>query len=54
MYAKHAERLSQVQEINHMVGKCHKNLNLILESMETLNNSLPIDQRIEPFVWTTG
>jgi hypothetical protein len=22
--------------------------------METLNNTLPVEERLEPFVWTTG
>ncbi|MCL4147250.1 UNVERIFIED_CONTAM: hypothetical protein GTU68_009924 [Idotea baltica] len=53
-YARHAERLSQVSEVSHLLSRCHTSLNLILESLDTLNNFLPVDNRLEPFVWTTG
>lgn len=29
-------------------------LNEVLESMETLNNHLDVEDRLEPFIWTTG
>lgn len=54
MFARHAEKLSQVPEVSHALVRCHASLNLILESLETLNDSLPIQDRLEPFVWTTG
>ncbi|XP_066947496.1 BLOC-1-related complex subunit 5 [Macrobrachium rosenbergii] len=53
-FARHAEKLSQVTEVSHALARCHASLNLILESLETLNDSLPIQERLEPFVWTTG
>ncbi|XP_069972736.1 BLOC-1-related complex subunit 5 [Penaeus vannamei] len=53
-FARYAEKLNQVNEISHALSRCHASLNLILESLETLNNSLPIQDRLEPFVWTTG
>lgn len=53
-FAKYAEKLSKVQELSHQLNRCHMMLNQILESMETLNNLLDIDDRLEPFVWTTG
>ncbi|KAK7080922.1 hypothetical protein SK128_000723 [Halocaridina rubra] len=53
-FARHAEKLSQVTEVSHSLARCHASLNLILESLETLNDSLPIQDRLEPFVWTTG
>ncbi|CAL4140127.1 unnamed protein product [Meganyctiphanes norvegica] len=53
-YAKYAEKFSQVQEVSIALTRCHASLNLILESLETLNNTLPIQERLEPFVWTTG
>ncbi|RZC42448.1 loss of heterozygosity 12 chromosomal region 1 protein [Asbolus verrucosus] len=53
-FAKYAEKLSRVQELSHQLNRCHMLLNQTLESMETLNNYLDIEDRLEPFVWTTG
>ncbi|XP_067001054.2 BLOC-1-related complex subunit 5 [Anabrus simplex] len=53
-YAKYAEKLSKVHELSHQLNRCHMILNQTLESMETLNNTLPVEERLEPFVWTTG
>ncbi|XP_076056849.1 BLOC-1 related complex subunit 5 [Oratosquilla oratoria] len=53
-YARHAEKLNKVTEVSHALTRCHATLNLILESLDALNNSLPIEDRLEPFVWTTG
>ena len=40
-------------EMSQSVAKCHLLLNENIEQMETLNNMLPADLRLEPFVWTT-
>ncbi|KAJ8872616.1 hypothetical protein PR048_026222 [Dryococelus australis] len=53
-YAKYAEKLGKVHELSHQLNRCHMILNQTLESIETLNNSLPVDEHLEPFVWTTG
>lgn len=53
-FAKYAEKLSKVQEVSHQLNRCHMFLNQTLESIETLNNQLEIEDRLEPFVWTTG
>lgn len=53
-FAKYAEKLSKVQELSHQLNRCHMLLNQTLESMETLNGHLSIEDRLEPFVWTTG
>ena len=53
-YSKHAETLSKVSELTAQIAKCHLVLNKTLESVEKLNNLLPPDERLEPFVWTTG
>ena len=53
-YAKYAEKLGKVHELSHQLNRCHMVLNQTLESMETLNNTLPVEERLEPFVWTTG
>ena len=53
-YAKYAEEMSRVHDVSRTVKRCHVMLNESLELMETLNNLLPIEDRLEPFVWTTG
>uniref|UniRef100_A0A1B6KNZ4 BLOC-1-related complex subunit 5 n=1 Tax=Graphocephala atropunctata TaxID=36148 RepID=A0A1B6KNZ4_9HEMI len=53
-FAKYAERLGKVTDLIHHLNKCHLALNQTLDSLETLNNSLPPEERLEPFVWTTG
>lgn len=53
-YAKHAENLSKVNDLTAQIAKCHLSLNKTLETIEKLNNALPIEERLEPFVWTTG
>lgn len=53
-FAKYAEKLAKVHELSHQLNRCHMVLNQTLESMETLNNTLPVEERLEPFVWTTG
>ncbi|XP_053998793.1 BLOC-1-related complex subunit 5 [Hylaeus anthracinus] len=53
-FAKFAEQLNKVHELSKQLSKCHSLLNQTLESLETLNNLLPIEERLEPFVWTTG
>ena len=53
-FAKFAEQMNKVHELSRQLTKCHMQLNQTLESLETLNNMLPIKDRLEPFVWTTG
>ena len=53
-FAKYAERLAKVHELTHQLNKCHLALNQTIDILEVLNNSLPLNQRLEPFVWTTG
>lgn len=53
-FGKFAEQLNKAQELSKQLTKCHSLLNQTLESLETLNNLLPIEERLEPFVWTTG
>ncbi|XP_014213677.1 BLOC-1-related complex subunit 5 [Copidosoma floridanum] len=53
-FAKLAEQLGKVHELSRQLTKCHMQLNQTLESLETLNNVLPVEERLEPFVWTTG
>ncbi|KAG7210453.1 hypothetical protein KM043_011981 [Ampulex compressa] len=53
-FAKFVEQLNKIHELSRQLTKCHSLLNQTLESLETLNNLLPIEERLEPFVWTTG
>lgn len=52
--AKYSEKLSRVRDMSKCLSKCHILLNENIEQMEVLNNMLPPDDRLEPFVWTTG
>eukprot|EP00092_Neocalanus_flemingeri_P040995 GFUD01044638.1.p1 GENE.GFUD01044638.1~~GFUD01044638.1.p1 ORF type:complete len:248 (-),score=77.67 GFUD01044638.1:209-952(-) len=53
-YEKHCEKLAGVREVSRTLAKCHMLLNENIDMMDALNNSLPVDMRLEPFVWTTG
>lgn len=54
-YSQHAEKLkSNIKEMSKSLSKCHMLLNENLEQLEVLNNMLPKEDRLEPFVWTTG
>ncbi len=53
-YARYSERLGKVQEISRCLNRCHMLLNKNIEEMEVLNNMLPPEERLDPFVWTTG
>ena len=53
-YEKHCEKVAGVREVSRSLAKCHMLLNENIDMMDALNNSLPEDLRLEPFVWTTG
>lgn len=53
-YVKYAEKLSKVQEISSTLQKSHSSLKDTIAKMESLNALLPPDDKLEPFVWTTG
>lgn len=53
-FAKFADQIGRVHDLSRQLTKCHMQLNQTLESLETLNNLLPLEDRLEPFVWTTG
>ena len=53
-YEKHSEKLAGVREVSRSLAKCHMLLNENIDMMDALNKSLPLDLRLEPFVWTTG
>ncbi|XP_050358626.1 BLOC-1-related complex subunit 5 [Nymphalis io] len=49
--ARHAERLSRVREVAHQLSRCNSLLNQTLQDIEELNQMLPENKRLEPFVW---
>lgn len=53
-FARFTEQLNKVHELSRQLTRCHSQLNQTLESLEMLNNLLPVEDRLEPFVWTTG
>ncbi|GBN37611.1 BLOC-1-related complex subunit 5 [Araneus ventricosus] len=53
-FAKYAEQLGKVQEISNNLQRCQTGLKDIIKNMETLNNLLPPEERLEPFVMVTG
>ena len=54
-FQKQTERLKNgPSEMTKILSRCHMLLNENIEQMEVLNNMLPVEDRLEPFVWTTG
>lgn len=54
LYATYAEQFSKIRHISQQLSRCNTLLNQNIESMETLNNLLELDNRLEPFVWQTS
>ncbi|CAH2235438.1 BLOC-1-related complex subunit 5 isoform X2 [Pararge aegeria] len=50
--ARNAERLSRVREVAHQLSRCNSLLNQNLQDIEELNQLLPENKRLEPFVWS--
>uniref|UniRef100_A0A0A9Y6F5 BLOC-1-related complex subunit 5 n=1 Tax=Lygus hesperus TaxID=30085 RepID=A0A0A9Y6F5_LYGHE len=53
-FAKHADNLAKINDITNMITKCHAMLDTSLEAVDKLNNLLPEEERLEPFVWASG
>lgn len=53
-FAKYAEQLGKIQEISNNLHRCQIGLKEVMRSMETLNNMLPPEEQLEPFVMVTG
>uniref|UniRef100_A0A1L8DC47 BLOC-1-related complex subunit 5 n=1 Tax=Nyssomyia neivai TaxID=330878 RepID=A0A1L8DC47_9DIPT len=53
MYAAYAEQFSKLHSISQQLSRCNVILNETIATAEALNNILAIDDRLEPFVWTT-
>lgn len=52
---KQTDRLKKgPAEMSKILSRCHMLLNENIEQLEILNNMLPVEERLEPFVWTTG
>lgn len=52
-YSTYAEAFSKVRQISQQLSRCNSMLNQNIELMESLNNVLDVEDRLEPFVWTT-
>lgn len=52
--AAYAEAFSRVRQISQQLSRCNTLLNQNIELMESLNNKLDVEDRLEPFVWTTN
>jgi len=53
-YEKHCGKLATVRDISRSLARCHMLLNENIDMLDALNNVLPVEHRLEPFVWTTG
>ncbi|CAF4887689.1 BLOC-1-related complex subunit 5 [Pieris napi] len=51
--ARHAERLARVRELSHQLARCNSLLTRSLQDVEELNQMLPEDKRLAPFVWNS-
>lgn len=52
-FATYAEAFSRMRQISQQLGRCNTILNQNLELLETINNRLDVEDRLEPFIWTT-
>jgi hypothetical protein len=53
-FSRFLETFSKIVELTKNLSACHYTLNKTIEAIESLNNTLSPDSRLEPFVWTTG
>ncbi len=53
-FSVYADAFSRVKNISHQLSRCNSLLNQNIELMESLNNALDVEDRLEPFVWTTN
>lgn len=52
-YAAYAEQFAKIRQVSQQLSRCNALLNDNLESLETINNFLDVEDRLEPFVWRT-
>ena len=52
-FSTYAEAFSRIRQISQQLSRCNSLLNQNIELMESLNNVLDVEERLEPFVWTT-
>lgn len=52
-FSTYAEAFARVRQISQQLSRCNSLLNQNIELMESLNNVLDVEDRLEPFVWTT-
>jgi BLOC-1 related complex subunit 5 len=53
-FSTYAEAFSRIRSISQQLSRCNSLLNQNIELMESLNNVLDVEERLEPFVWTTN
>lgn len=53
-FSTYAEAFTRVRNISQQLSRCNSLLNQNIELMESLNNALDVEDRLEPFVWTTN
>ena len=49
--AKHAEKFNKINDFAHLLAKCQAIMNDCKRTTLILNEMLPYDDRLEPFVW---
>jgi hypothetical protein len=50
-FAKHAEKLAKVGECTRSLARCQNTIQSCKNTIQELNQLLPTDERLEPFVW---
>ncbi len=50
-FSKYAEGLSHVHDISRTLRKCHATLAETISLLDSLNEALPPEDRLEPFQW---
>jgi hypothetical protein len=50
-FARNVEKLNKLNDITHTLSKCQMVLYECRQQVQTLNDMLPLDDRLEPFVW---
>ncbi|XP_059609955.1 BLOC-1-related complex subunit 5 [Phlebotomus argentipes] len=52
-FSTYAEHFAKLHSVSQQLSRCNAILNETIASAEVLNNFLEIEDRLEPFVWTT-
>ena len=52
--AGQVESFAKTKDISQSLARCNQLLNESIENFEILNNMLPLEHRLEPYVWETS